>query len=24
LRAYMGKDEQNHREIMKAAGFLAP
>jgi putative tricarboxylic transport membrane protein len=23
LRAYMGKDEQNHREIMKAAGFLA-
>jgi putative tricarboxylic transport membrane protein len=24
LRAYMGKDEQAHREIMKAAGFLAP
>jgi putative tricarboxylic transport membrane protein len=24
LRAYMGKDEQSHREIMKAAGFLAP
>jgi putative tricarboxylic transport membrane protein len=24
LRAYLGKDEQNHREIMKAAGFLAP
>jgi putative tricarboxylic transport membrane protein len=24
LRAYMGKDEQNHREIMKSAGFLAP
>jgi putative tricarboxylic transport membrane protein len=23
LRAYMGKDEQAHREIMKAAGFLA-
>jgi tripartite-type tricarboxylate transporter receptor subunit TctC len=24
LRTYLGKDEQNHREIMKAAGFLAP
>jgi putative tricarboxylic transport membrane protein len=24
LRAYLGKDEQNHREIMKAAGFMAP
>lgn len=24
LRDYMGKDEQNHREIMKAAGFMAP
>jgi putative tricarboxylic transport membrane protein len=24
LRTYMGKDEQAHREIMKAAGFLAP
>lgn len=23
LRDYLGKDEQNHREIMKAAGFLA-
>lgn len=23
LRDYMGKDEQNHREIMKSAGFLA-
>jgi tripartite-type tricarboxylate transporter receptor subunit TctC len=23
LRTYMGKDEQAHREIMKAAGFLA-
>jgi putative tricarboxylic transport membrane protein len=23
LRAYMGRDEQSHREIMKAAGFLA-
>lgn len=24
LRTYLGKDEQNHRQIMKAAGFLAP
>jgi putative tricarboxylic transport membrane protein len=24
LRAYLGKDEQNHRQIMKAAGFMAP
>jgi tripartite-type tricarboxylate transporter receptor subunit TctC len=24
LRAYLGTDEQNHRQIMKAAGFLAP
>lgn len=24
LRSYMGKDEQSHRQIMKAAGFLAP
>jgi tripartite-type tricarboxylate transporter receptor subunit TctC len=24
LRAYLGKDEQNHRQIMKAAGFVAP
>ena len=23
LRDYMGKDEQNHREIMKSAGFLS-
>jgi putative tricarboxylic transport membrane protein len=23
LRDYLGKDEQNHREIMKSAGFLA-
>jgi putative tricarboxylic transport membrane protein len=23
LRQFMAKDEQNHREIMKAAGFLA-
>lgn len=24
LRAYLGRDEQNHRQIMKAAGFMAP
>ena len=24
LRNYLGKDEQNHRQIMKAAGFMAP
>ena len=24
LRAYMGRDEQSHRQIMKAAGFMAP
>jgi tripartite-type tricarboxylate transporter receptor subunit TctC len=24
LRAYLGKDEQAHRQIMKAAGFMAP
>ena len=24
LRDYLGKDEQNHRQIMKAAGFMAP
>jgi putative tricarboxylic transport membrane protein len=23
LRAYLGRDEQNHRQIMKAAGFMA-